>query len=159
MHTITLFERSHYLHFADEAPINTLTEYKASLIITNVTHARARKRRLIVLVSLSTLIVGALAGCGDPVESQRNELIRHGYSNVKIVDAKNTPYTFSATVNDCTVHLFISQDKEVWIARIDRTANGMTLEEQFYPPGVGVFEAVSNEQELRQNQHFTAICP
>lgn len=124
-----------------------------------MTHTRARKRRLIVLVSLGSLVLGALAGCGDPVESQRNELIRHGYSNVKIVDAKNTPYTFSATVNGCIIHLFISQDKEVWIARIDKTANGKTLEEQSYTPGIGVFEAVKNEEELRQNQQFATICP
>jgi hypothetical protein len=107
----------------------------------------------------SALITGVLAGCSDSAESQRAELERNGYADVQILESNVHPYLFSATVNGCTIHLFISQDKEIWIADIVKTANGKTLEEQFYTPGAGVFEGVKNEEALRSNQEFVAICP
>lgn len=118
---------------------------------------RARRRYLTILIVL--LAPGTLAGCSDSPESQKVELERLGYSNVKIVSADVRPYVFSATVNRCTVHLFIAQDKDVWYATIDTTANGKTLREQFYPPGYGTFMAVGSEKELRSSQRFVAICP
>lgn len=117
-----------------------------------------RSWTLVMLVSASSVLSGVLGGCGMQPQDQRAELERLGYSNVAAVKDASLP-TYSATVNDCTVHLFKSKDKEVWNVSIQTTANGKTLKEQQYMPGEGVYEAVANAAALQVNREFIAICP
>ncbi|MET0979852.1 MAG: hypothetical protein ABWX90_01185 [Candidatus Saccharimonadales bacterium] len=124
-----------------------------------MTYTRARARSLTFLIAVSALIIAALTGCSNTVEDERTILERDGYSNVHILQGETRPYVFSAVVNGCTIALFISQDKEVWIATILTTTDGRTLEEHSYTPGVGTFENVKDEAALRSNQQFAAICP
>ncbi|GEM_PF-2396913 len=111
---------------------------------------RAGKRSLTVLVTTSILAIGTLAGCASSAESD-------GYSNVQIVESENQPYMFSATLNGCTLRLFITQDR-VWYASILTLANGKTPD-QSHLPGNATFESVGKAQDLAANPRFTAYCP
>lgn len=68
-------------------------------------------------------------------------------------------YVFSAIVNGCTVRLYLTQDKEIWMAYIAETADGTETKDQSYPPGAMTFESVGTKAELQARPDFAAICP
>lgn len=145
-------------YLASFACCNRSTRSSKSFIIVYVTKMRARKRGLTSLLA-SIIGVATLTSCASSAEDLRSELESGGYSNVQIVEAKTRPYVYSTKVNNCTIDLFKSEDKEVWVAIIETTGNGNTLSEQSYQAGTGTFENVGTIQQLRTNQRFAAICP
>lgn len=94
-----------------------------------------------------------LVSCGgDRISDQRDYLENLGYPDVKLVHGDERPYLFSSTLNDCTIHLFRTMDKEIWVAAVVQSPSGKH----------GVVDpnrSVGSAKKLKENPAFLKYCP
>ena len=122
-----------------------------------MTSTRARERTLVYAMLAIIFTIGALANCGSP-ESQQKALERYGYSNVQNLKDQGRPSSYLATLNNCTIDLSKTADKEIWVAVITKTPKGDMVDIP-HTPGENAFEYAHNTEALRKDPRFIKFCP
>lgn len=122
-----------------------------------MTHTRARTRSIVTVMSVGVLLAGTLAGCISP-ESREAALKRYGYSNIQNLKNEGRPNSYRATLNNCTLDLSVTADKEIWTAVIVDTPRG-DIDSIPHIPGENAFEYAHDTEALRKDPRFTKFCP